>query len=509
MKKLLMFCIGMLSTSYILAQDVTDAIRYSIDEIQGTARFRAMSGAFGALGGDMSGVSINPAGSAIFNNSHASVSIGVFNKNNDVNYFNGSNSDSDSNLDLNQLGATFVFTNSNPNSPWKKFTLGAAYDNTANLNNEWRASGTNTTSIDSYFLAFTNTIEIPFGILKLQPGEFIEEAYSDIGTIPDDGYSIQQAFLGYWSGIIDPENLDDNTNNNETNYVSNISPGNFNQNYLYSETGYNGKLAFNFATDYDDKFFFGLNLNTHFINYEKFTSLNETNSNAGSVVNSLRFENLLSTTGSGFSFQLGTIVKLTPELRAGVSYNSPTWYRVSEELVQGINSNIADQDIRYISDIINIYPEYKLKTPGKITGSLAYVFGKQGLLSFDYSVKDYSNAKFKPTSDPSFSDLNNDISNALTSAASYKFGGEYRHKQFSFRGGYRFEESPYKDDMRLGDLTGYSLGLGYTFGDFNLDVAFSQAERETNHQLYNVGLTDSAQVQTKFTDVIITLGFRI
>ena len=78
-----MLCIGLASSTYILAQDVTDAVRYSMDEIQGTARFRAMSGAFGALGGDMSAVNINPAGSAIFNNSHASASIGFFSKNDD------------------------------------------------------------------------------------------------------------------------------------------------------------------------------------------------------------------------------------------------------------------------------------------------------------------------------------------------------------------------------------------------------------------------------------------
>ncbi|WP_282044427.1 OmpP1/FadL family transporter [Winogradskyella flava] len=509
MKKLLMLCIGLVSSSYVLAQDITDAVRYSMDEIKGTARFKAMSGAFGALGGDMSAVNINPAGSAIFNNSHASVSLSLSNKTNDVAYFNGLNSSSNSDFDLNQLGAAFVFTNSDINSSWKKFTLGIAYDNTSNLNNEWIASGTSTTSLDNYFLSFTNNSEIPFGILKLQPGEFIEEAYADIGTIPDNGYAIQQAFLGYWSGIIDPVNLDDNTNNNEINYLSNVAPGSFNQNYLYSETGYNGKLAFNFATDYDDKFFFGLNLNAHIIDNERYTQLNETNSNDGSVVNNLRFDNLLSTTGSGFSFQLGTIIKLTPELRAGVSYNSPTWYRISEELIQGINSNNADPDINFISDVINIYPEYRLQTPGKITGSLAYVFGKQGLFSFDYSVKDYSNTEFRPISDSVFSGLNSDINNTLTSAATYRFGGEYRHKRMYFRGGYRFEESPYKDDNFYGNLTGYSLGLGYTFGDFNLDVAFSQAERDINQQLYNVGLTESALIQTKFTDVILTLGFKI
>jgi hypothetical protein len=512
MKKLLMLYMGLISTSYILAQDVTDAISYSMDDIQGTARFRAMSGAFGALGGDMSSVNINPAGSAIFNYSHASLSLGLFNTNNDVTYdvntINRTNSYSNSNLDLNQLGAAFVFNNTNVNSRWKKFTLSLAYDRARDFDQDWVASGTNTNSIDSYFLSNANNSQTPFGILKLQPGEFIEEAYADIGSI-GNGYQIQQAFLGYWSGIIDPMNLDNDTNNNETNYVSNIAAGNFNQNYLYSASGYNGKFAFNFATEYDDKFFFGLNLNAHFINYEKFTRLNESNSNNESLVNNLAFENLLTSNGSGFSFQLGTIVKLTQALRAGVSYNSPTWYRINEELIQGINSNNADPEINFISDIVNIYPEYRLQTPGKITGSLAYIFGKKGLLSFDYAVKDYSNIKFRPTSDGVFSDLNNNIGNTLTSAASYKAGGEYRFKQFRFRGGYRFEESPYKDNDFYGNLNGYSLGLGYSFGDFNIDLAFSQAERDLNYQLYSTGLTDSARIESKYTDFILTFGFNI
>jgi hypothetical protein len=39
-------------------------LRYSQDNLNGTARFRAM-GAFGALGGDLSSLNVNPAGSAI------------------------------------------------------------------------------------------------------------------------------------------------------------------------------------------------------------------------------------------------------------------------------------------------------------------------------------------------------------------------------------------------------------------------------------------------------------
>ncbi|QXP77953.1 MULTISPECIES: OmpP1/FadL family transporter [Winogradskyella] len=504
MKKLLMLGIGLISTSYIIAQDITDAVRYSMDEIQGTARFRAMGGAFGALGGDMSSININPASSAVFNNSQASVSLGLFNSKENIGYFDGSNSSSNSNIDLNQLGAAFIFKNTNPNSGWKKFSLSFTYDRSADYDNDWVVSGTNPNqTIGDYFL--NNAQGLRLDEISAFPGESYSQAYSEIGSFY--GQRNQQAFLGYEGYIINP--IDDTDEN--TSYVSNINGGDYNQRYAYASRGYNGKLAFNIATSYNDKIYLGLNLNSHFINYDRTTFLNE--SNSGSSISQVNFENNLSTTGSGFSFQLGGIAKITEQLRVGLSYNSPTWYRISDETSQYLATTRSEggSDINQVvnPNIINIYEEYKLQTPSKITGSLAYVFGKTGLLSFDYSLKDYSNTKFKPTSDVVFSSINNTISNTLDTAASYRLGGEYRYKQVSFRGGYRIEESPYKDDGFYGDLKGYSLGLGYDFGNLNLDLAFSQSERDYNYQFYSTGLTDAAQIESKYSDFILTLGFRL
>ena len=494
--------------STINAQNISDALRYSENEIQGTARFRALSGAFGALGGDMSAVSINPAGSAIFSSSHASISLSNNKKNNDVNYFNGFNSSSNSDIDLNQAGAAIVLRNRKQDTDWKKIVIGFAYDRTNNFNDDWFASGTNTTnSIDSYFIGTTVNQEIPLGILKLQPGEYIEEAYADIGA--NFGYDFQQAFLGYWAGIIDPVNMDNDTNDDNIDYVSNIAPGTYNQRYLHSSNGYNGKFSINFATQYQENLFLGINLNSHFIDYEKFTGFSESNSNDGSLVNNVYFDNLIKTTGTGFSFQIGSILKITPELRAGLSYDSPTWYTIDEELTQDINSNYADPEIGYISDIINIFPSYKLQTPSKLTGSLAYVFNKQGLISFDYARKDYSSIKFKPTSDEYFASLNNSLNNDLKSTSTYRVGGEYKHNQLSFRAGYRMEESPYKNESTIGDLTGYSLGLGYNFGNTKLDLAFDRSERETNYQLFDIGLTDPANINRENTNVTLSLSFNL
>lgn len=505
MKKFNLLFIGVLSMFSVVAQDISDAVRYSLDEVQGSARFRAMSGAFGALGGDLSAVSINPAGSAIFTRSSGSFSISNLNTQNDVNYFNGLSSSSDNRFDANQLGTVYVFNNTAEGNPWKKLALSINYDKLSNFDNNWYAVGNNTNSIDNYFLDHAQGLRLDE--ISAFPDESLEDAYAAIGSYY--GYENQQAFLGYESYILEPfSDTDANTS-----YYSNIAPGTFHQDYSLVSRGYNGKLSFNIASQFQDNLYLGLNLNSHFLYYDQSTYLYESNSNAGSLVNEVDFQNNLHVNGTGFSFQLGGIIKLTEEFRAGLTYNSPTWYRISEYTSQYIstlrNENGSNTRLNIDPSTLNVFPDYKLQSPGKITGSLAYIFGEHGLISFDYSRKDFGNTKFKPTSDSYFSSQNNIMNSTLKNAATYKFGGEYRYNQFSFRGGYRIEESPYKNDSFFGDLTGYSFGLGYNFGAMKLDLSFDQSDREGNYQLYAVGLTDTARVDSKVSNVTATLSFNL
>ncbi len=505
MKKLILLLTGVISMSTFYAQDITDAVRYSVDEIKGTARFRAMGGAFGALGGDMSAVSINPAGSAVFNNSHASFSLTNFDIDNTTEYFGTTYNSSNSTFDLNQAGFAFVFNNTNTGSPWGKFVLSIAYEQVQNYNDDFFAAGTSTTSIDSYFLE--NAQGLRLDEISAFPGETITEAYAEIGSA--FGYVNQQAFLGFESYILEPDTNDDAN----TLYFSNIAPGTFNQEYFYATTGYNGKLTVNAAIEHGDDIYLGINLNSHFINYERSTFLFEENTNEGSLVTEVRFENNLSTIGNGFSFQLGGIAKLGETVRIGISYDSPTWYTISDETIQFVGT-VRDDNGTIISEtidpqIINIFADYKLQTPAKVTGSIALVLDKQGLLSFDYSRKDYGNTKFKPKSDPYFASQNNVISNNLKAANTYRIGGEYRHKMLSFRGGYKIEESPYSNTDFYGDLKGFSVGLGYNFGMTKLDLAYENSKRDIDHQLYNIGLTEAARINTENSNFFLTLSLSL
>ena len=513
MKKIILLFTGMTFAWLMPAQEISDALRYGQDQILGTARFRGLSGAFGALGGDMSAVSINPAGSAVFNSSHASVSTSILSTKTDTQFFDGNYDDCNTELDLNQAGVVLVFKNTNENTSMRKFTLGFAFDKVSNYRNYWYAYGTNpNNSIAEYFLSHAQGKRLD-EISRFE-GESYSDAYADIGYYY--GYGNQQAFLGYEAYILDPDPNDPNyvtDPNAVTSYISNIAGNSFQQDYEYAARGYNGKLAINFAAQVGEKIYLGLNLNSHFLNYDRSTLFYESNNNAGSVVNDVRFENNLYTVGTGFSFQLGSILKLNKEVRVGLTYNSPTWLSLEEETTQYLatvrNESGSNSTLSINPNVVNIFPKYRLQTPGKLTGSIAYVFEDKGLISFDYSHRDYSNTKFKPTSDTYFSSVNSNMNSMLTSASTYRIGGEYKYKQFSFRGGYRFEESPYEDGVTIGDLTGYSLGLGYNFGNTKLDLTYDSSNRENQYQFFNTGLTDSVLLDNKNSNITLSLSFNL
>jgi long-subunit fatty acid transport protein len=64
----------------------------------------------------------------------------------------------------------------------------------------------------------------------------------------------------------------------------------------------------------------------------------------------LRFDNDLYTYGTGFSFQVGAIAKVTNEMRVGLAYESSTWYNLSDELSQKLSSSSTGDDINDVSD---------------------------------------------------------------------------------------------------------------------------------------------------------------
>ena len=505
--------IGLCTCILVNAQNSTDVLRYSIDNTQGTARYQSMGGAFGALGGDLSALQNNPAGSAVFNHSLFTVSGTAYQTDNTSNYFNTTNESQENSSDINQIGGVLILKSSQK-SDWKKIALAINYEVNNNFQNNIYTTGRSNQGIDSYFLDFAQGV--PFGDIQLQDRvviqngeeiiekEYLEDAYLDIGA--NQGFGDQQTFLGYFGGIIDPVNETDEN----TDYSSNANYTSVNQQQTKNTLGYNSKFTVNFASQYQENLYIGASVNLHDVLYEEYNQFTETGYNTTSPIQRTTLDSFLRTVGGGVSLNVGAIAKLNQNVRIGGSYQSPTWYRLTDEFSQRIDSDLADQDISFINfNVINLFETYTIKTPSKLTGSLALIFGKEGLLSLDYSRQDMSQAQLKPLNDPTFSNENNQISTNLQAVSSLKIGGEYRISRVSLRAGYRYNQSPYKDRNIAGNLKGYSAGIGYNFGGSKLDFALNKTEQDYSEQLFTTGLTTPAMINRIQTNATLsyTLNF--
>ena len=102
MKSILSLAIALVSSS-VFAQNIDDVVRYSQTNTGGTALSLGMGGATGAIGGDFSSASINPAGLGLYRQSELVISPSIFNFTGNSEYYGTSESDRKFNFNINNL----------------------------------------------------------------------------------------------------------------------------------------------------------------------------------------------------------------------------------------------------------------------------------------------------------------------------------------------------------------------------------------------------------------------
>ncbi|MFJ1321523.1 OmpP1/FadL family transporter [Capnocytophaga canis] len=517
-KTLLLICSSIVGVTS--AQNLTDALRYSVEDLNGTARYRAMSGAFGALGGDLSAISVNPAGSAVFSTGEITFTLGGESFNSKNTLHNTTVTNKYSNFTFDQFGVVFSIPNTD-DSDWKKFALSFNYQTSSDFNRDFIYGGSTTgKNLGDYFQHFANGIAQQDLMLDDYENKVIvrrnslTDIYDAMGRSPR-AFTLRNALLGYTVGLVDPQigfreiqpsdsdQLADNILA-ETNYINKVAGVSTKQNFDVATKGGIHKYNFSFATQYGDDIYLGLGFNAHTVDYSSVTRHYEGYDHSGDIKNAY-FRNELKTLGNGISFQLGAIAKATKDLRLGVSYTSPTWYTLQDETTQYIETN----NRAFFADprVVVVYDEYKFRTPGSWTASAAYIFGKNGLISFDYIYKGYGKTYFRTEN---LKSENTVIQNELGDTSAIRLGGEYRIKALSLRAGIRHEQSPYKTGIKyIGDLTGYSLGLGYALGGVRFDLSYDVAKQDNYHRIYESVLTTPAKMTSTRSNILLTMSIKL
>ncbi len=431
------------STSFSQSLGYQDlGLLFSQDDNNGTARFTAMGGAFGALGGDISSLNINPAGLSVFN---TSLFTGTFNSRNSEtqsNYYGNSITTQNEFINLSQAGAVLVF-DSAYSGDWSKFAVGFNYRITKDFNDTFQTQGN-----------------------------------SNVATFTEFPLDINDTKLNYNSA-------------NEQRF-----------NNIY--TGELSELNIGFSSVHQKKLHVGLGLNLYDLNFSQQANLTEFNSDInGNKLDANLFQETF-ITGSGFSANAGFIYKAHQSFRFGLSYQTPTWFTevIDENNILDNEGFSGDTEITVSNDNLiydntsgGFFPSqqllYQLKTPSKLTASAALIFGKSGLLSFDYINKNFKRIRFS----------GNDIQSGglsfednLRNTHSFNVGSEWRFDKFSLRGGYKFEQSPDITALESDDLQGYSIGGGYNFGNFKLDFSYSNSNRTAAYNFYQDFNVDAANL---------------
>ncbi len=448
MKKIVISVLTIIPLGLLIAQTrANDALDLFSRKINGTARYRALGGAMGALGEDISAISLNPAGGAVSVRSHGAMTLGVNYYKNEFDHFNNEKT----RFNLTQIGGNFVFASPNANAKWKRFAFTLNYDRNNILDKE---------------------IEIP--------------AFDDKYTYRDDYQYIKdedQGIIDTKKGkfYYDGENL--------------------------SANGYSDQFSFGFSGNYDHRVFLGIGFNFHDSHKELNQTIRRSLVKDNRNIDQSSYYDL---DGTGFSLNLGVIGRITDELRLGISYQSPVWWNIKEYRLNAQNMEKDPlYSRRFDPDYAEDYDEYDFRTPSRLTGSVALVIGKKLAIDGEVIYRDYKNVHFSGY--PYDYETNRRNEDILRNTLEYRIGSEYRLGQVSFRGGYRYAQDPYKDLEGSASIYSIGLGYNFGDIYFSGSYDYTDADTEyeiVGGRTYKT--RDYANIKQNLTrsNFIFTIGYR-
>ncbi len=476
MKKIkILIAIMLLSTISITAQNATDALRYSSLNYGGTARYMGMGGAFGALGGDFSTLSTNPAGIGIFRGSEFTITPSLNYSTASSKYYGLSDEDIKYSFNMKNIGFVFSvpFTNRGEEAGMRSINFGFGLIQHNNFNHRMVAEGfNNESSIMTHFLNEANQ----FG---LKP------------------FTTQLAYDTWLLG----------TDNGE--YFVDMPDGQVFQRMESNSSGYIQELVFSLGGNYNDVAYFGATIGVPSVRYENTFVFNETDTeNLSDEFNSLQFKQSLKTVGKGFNFKLGGLFRIADIIRIGAAVHTPTFYNLEDEYKNTMTSdlNLEDEHPTEAKSPIGIY-DYELNTPLRGIGSVGVVIGSIGLISLDYEYANYASMRLR-SDDYLFTDENRDIRDTFKEQHGIRIGGEVNLSPIFVRGGYAMYTGPIKEGKTDLSKNAISGGIGIRDKNYFIDFAYVYNMYNEDFYPYTNAAIKPANVGYTQSNFVLTLGLR-
>ena len=476
------------------AQNEVDALRYSQNFYGGTARAMSMGGAFGALGGDFTSASLNPAGIGVYRSTEITFTPTLSYDNTSTDYLGNTTEDNQYKFILNNLG--FVHSNlTGKDKGWVSVSFGLGYNQLNNFNRNTNmkgimvSGGPNSSSLLDNFTNYAN--DTP-GAME-DPG-LLDPFYEGLAW---ESYMLELDTISFYNELWDQ-------------YYGQT------QQRRIVESGGIGEYAISVGANYSNRLYVGATFGIHRLRYNSVvTHMEVDDAYIVDYFDAFTFIESLETRGTGYTFKAGMIFRPISLIRIGAAFHLPTFYNIKESFYTGMESSF-DPDSKnfeyagYYGSPNNEF-QYWLRTPWKAIGSVAVQLGRMALISADYEYMDYSEANMDSRStDYDLLDQNDRIRAIYTAAHNVRLGGELHLGPMYLRGGAAFYDSPYKSTEINHEAwhISYSGGLGFRSENVFFDLAYVLRTTEYNYWLYIPEDVNGAKINASNHQVAATLGFR-
>jgi len=477
----------LLTVENTVAQNEFDVLRYSNIEHFGDARFNAMGGSFGALGANMSSLSINPGGLGVYNSSDFSFTPAFhLNATESKSSSNNMGTDGKLNFHIGNIGLVGTFNASNG---WRNVNITIGYNRISNFNSAISINGKTDNSFLGTYANEINTAGISAG--------------SDIAnSFPFS------ANLGYQTYLINPMVTDSTKFDHVFKDSKNIK-----QITNIETKGGMGETYFGIGGNFENKLYIGAIMGVTTVRYEFNRMYKETAEESDTLTEfkSFTVNDFVKTSGSGVNLKLGLIYSMTDWFRFGLAFHTPTYYSLSDNWDTRVTSEDKLGDKLVERSPLGTF-DYVVTTPYRFITSGAFIVNDHGVINVDYEIVDYSTARIRQDNNfgggADFTIENQNIKTNFQTAHNIRVGTEWRLDPFRFRAGYRLMGDPIKSSFNTDNSSNiYSFGIGIKQEGYYFDVAYLLKTYQTQVPIV-ADYNDFASVNLNDHYLTFTLGFR-
>lgn len=477
---------------FVTSQNMYNITNLLENDPSGTARFISMGGSMGALGGDLSVMGTNPAGTAVYRSSDFNIT-GVYDIINIKSKFgNESQKAGYDAVDLGNMG--FVIACDIEASPIKYLNFGGNFRRKSNLRNNFSMAGLS----DKY--SQQDVIYSLYNQNRFDADAITSEMYSDFN------YN-WLSLLAFDTGLSDVEGRI-------------IPPTDFN--YYSEERGNLDVLDMNLSANINDRVYVGATLGCYVLDYSRYSYYGEYDY-YGKIYS---LENYYNVKGLGYDFKLGAIFRpfqYSP-FKIAAFIHTPVLYKlqdISSAIMEGPYGDVYDT---YNEDCYgdDLYVSYSLSTPWRFGAALSYTFGKYLALNAEYEYADASGTSFTNGDDIDRAQ-NEEIAYNLKSQHTVRLGAEFTIKKFAVRAGYNYISAPFNrsaykwmDNATIVDTaTEYmnkfgknvlTFGGGYVAKSFYFDIAYMYQRQ--NAEFYPYSAAPTTTLVTNSHSLVAGIGLR-